>query len=137
MKSKDRIITISLVVNFAGFYGILGWWFRAFHAGHSQRTGAFLFPGRHHCFGKYLIYALMQIPAGYLVDRYGTKRIFVSGALGTTALLCAFGFIATYWQALVIQISMGVFNGLLFMPGMIFLVDWFSPERRATALGYR
>ena len=31
-----------------------------------------------------LVYAFMQIPAGYLVDRFGPRRLFFIGALGTT-----------------------------------------------------
>src|SRR5438128_1918476 len=29
-----------------------------------------------------LVYAFMQIPAGYLVDRFGPKRLFFIGAVG-------------------------------------------------------
>lgn len=32
-----------------------------------------------------LVYALMQIPAGYLADRLGPKRLFIVGLLGTNA----------------------------------------------------
>src|SRR3989304_6589790 len=33
-----------------------------------------------------LVYAFMQIPAGYLVDRFGPRRRFLLGAFGTTTL---------------------------------------------------
>ena len=55
------------------------------------------------------VYALMQIPAGFLADRYGLKKIFFSGALGTTALCLVFGFITQYWHALLIQGASGQF----------------------------
>ena len=38
-----------------------------------------------------LLYALMQIPAGYLADRFGPKRVFFVGILGSTALALTFG----------------------------------------------
>ena len=82
-----------------------------------------------------LIYALMQIPAGYLADRFGGKRLFVIGMLGTTILSLLFGFVAEYWQALIIQATSGLFRAFLFAPGIRLLSAWFPPEKRATAMG--
>ncbi|MFC2022045.1 MFS transporter [Chloroflexota bacterium] len=81
-----------------------------------------------------LLYALMQIPAGYLADRFGPKRLFFIGALGTTALVLAFGFISQYWQALANLTASGAFRALQFAPGLALLMGWFSSERRATAM---
>jgi sugar phosphate permease len=80
------------------------------------------------------IYALMQIPAGFLADRYGLKKIFFSGALGTTTLCLVFGFITEYWHALLIQGASGIFRAFLFAPGLALLASWFPPERRAAAM---
>ena len=80
------------------------------------------------------VYALMQIPAGFLADRYGLKKIFFIGVLGTTVLSLMFGLITTYWQALFIQGMSGIFRALLFAPGVALLASWFPPERRATAM---
>ena len=33
-----------------------------------------------------LTYAVMQIPSGYLADRFGPRRLFVVGLLGTNAI---------------------------------------------------
>ncbi len=82
-----------------------------------------------------LVYALMQIPAGYLADRFGPKRLFVVGMLGTTILALNFGMVTEYWQALANQSVSGIFRALMFVPGMTLLVGWFPPERRATAMG--
>ena len=81
-----------------------------------------------------LAYALMQIPAGYLGDRFGPKRLFFIGILGTTTLLVAFGFVSQYWQALTNEWVSGFFRALLFAPGMALITAWFHPERRATAM---
>ena len=80
-------------------------------------------------------YALMQIPAGYLADRFGAKRVFVIGALGTTILSFTFGMVTEYWQALVNQSLSGLFRAFLFAPGLALIVGWFPPEKRATAMG--
>jgi sugar phosphate permease len=82
-----------------------------------------------------LVYALMQIPAGYLSDRFSPKRLFCIGILGSTILALTFGLVANYWQALVNQTLSGFFRALLFTPGMALLTGWFPPDRRATATG--
>ena len=81
------------------------------------------------------IYALMQIPAGYLADRFGAKRVFVIGALGTTISALTFGLVTEYWQALLNQGLSGIFRAFLFAPGLALIVGWFPPEKRATAIG--
>ena len=82
-----------------------------------------------------LFYALMQIPVGYLTDRFGSKRLYFIGILGTTTLSFALGLVSQYWQALAIQTLSGFFRALLFTPGLALLTGWFPPHRRATATG--
>ena len=81
------------------------------------------------------IYALMQIPSGYLAARFGAKRVFVIGALQTTILSLTFGLVTEYWQALLNQGLSGIFRAFLFAPGLALIVGWFPPEKRATAMG--
>ncbi len=80
-------------------------------------------------------YALMQIPAGYLADRYGLKQTFLIGGLGTTILLLTFGLVADYGQAFLNQTLAGVFHAFLFQSGLALLASRFGAERRATAMG--
>jgi nitrate/nitrite transporter NarK len=82
-----------------------------------------------------LVYALMQIPAGYLSDRFSPKRLFSIGILGSTILALTFGLVTNYWQALANQTLSGFFRALLFTPGMALLTGWFPSNRRATATG--
>ena len=82
-----------------------------------------------------LVYALMQIPAGYLADRFGGKRVFVTGILGVTILSLTFGLVTEYWQALANQSLSGFFRAFLFAPGLTLIAGWFPPEKRATAMG--
>ena len=81
------------------------------------------------------VYALAQIPSGYLGDRLGLRKIFFIGVLGTTVLCFAFGLVSTYWQAFFNQALSGLFRSFLFASGVALLTGWFSPERRATAMG--
>jgi MFS family permease len=82
-----------------------------------------------------LVYAMMQIPAGYLSDRFSLKRLFSIGILGSTILALTFGLVTNYWQALANQTLSGFFRALLFTPGMALLTGWFPSNRRATATG--
>ncbi len=82
-----------------------------------------------------LTYALGQIPAGYLADRFGPKRVFFVGILGSMLLSLHFAAIGSYAGALANQTLTGVFRALLFAPGLTLVVSWFPPHRRATAMG--
>lgn len=82
----------------------------------------------------YVGYALMQIPAGYLADRYGVKRIFFTGVLGSTLLCFSFGLASHYWHAIIVQSAAGFFNAFIFASGLSLLGHWFGPKRRATAM---
>ncbi|MBI3370235.1 MAG: MFS transporter [Betaproteobacteria bacterium] len=82
-----------------------------------------------------LTYALGQIPAGYLSDRFGPKRLFFIGILGSMLLSLLVGMVETFWLVLVFLAVSGVFRALLFVPGLALISSWFPPERRATALG--
>jgi nitrate/nitrite transporter NarK len=80
-------------------------------------------------------YALLQLPAGYLADRFGLRRIFIIGGIGTTLLLLSFGLVADYRYAILNQTLAGVFHAFLFQSGLALLANLFGAERRATAMG--
>lgn len=81
-----------------------------------------------------LVYAVMQVPAGYLADRYSAKRLFVTGLFGTMLFAFTLGLVQEYWQAVVNQAFSGFFRSLMFIPGMTLVTRWFPPGRRATAM---
>lgn len=81
-----------------------------------------------------LSYTLGQVPAGYLADRWGPKRLVFTGLLGWSLLSVSFGLIHVFWIALVNQFFAGLFRALLFVPGIALAASWFPPERRATAI---
>jgi nitrate/nitrite transporter NarK len=80
-------------------------------------------------------YALGQIPAGVLADRFGPKRLFFLGILGSTLLSFNFGTLQTYAGAIANQIASGAFRALIFAPGLSLVASWFPPDRKATAMG--
>lgn len=82
-----------------------------------------------------LTYALGQIPAGFLSDRFGPRRLFFIGVLGSMALAMSFSFIHVFWMALINQAVAGAFRAFLFTPSIALISSWFPPWRRATAMG--
>ncbi|MGW0810934.1 MFS transporter [Nonomuraea sp. NPDC002799] len=80
-------------------------------------------------------YALMQIPSGYLSDRFDPKRLFVIGLLGTNVLSFTFALLDTYGWLIVNQAVSGVFRSLVFAPGLLLISRQFRADRRATAMG--
>jgi hypothetical protein len=48
---------------------------------------------------------------GWLSDRIGRKPVVLLGTVLTAACFCAFGFCKTLWQAIVVQLLMGMVNG--------------------------
>lgn len=81
-----------------------------------------------------LSYALSQIPAGYLADRYGARRLFSIGLLGWSLLALAFGLFRAFWVAIPLLFAAGAFRALLFAPGLSLLASWFPPHRGASAM---
>jgi len=81
-----------------------------------------------------LTYAIGQIPAGYLSDRFGPKRLFFIGLFGWSVLSLSLGLVHSFWLAILNQLAAGAFRALLFAPGLSLLAAWFPPERRATAM---
>ncbi len=80
-------------------------------------------------------YALMQLPSGYLADRFRPRVLFLVGLVGTNALALGFATLHAYPLLLVNQGLSGVFRSLVFAPGLLLISAEFPPTRRATAMG--
>jgi predicted MFS family arabinose efflux permease len=82
-----------------------------------------------------LTYALMQVPSGYLADRFTPRRLFMIGLLGMNLLAMLFAVLDSYPLLLIDQALAGFFRALVFTPGMLLMTGLFPPGRRATAMG--
>ncbi|TDV35322.1 sugar phosphate permease [Actinophytocola oryzae] len=82
-----------------------------------------------------LTYAAMQLPSGYLADRFTPRRLFLIGLIGTNLLALSFSVLTDYRLMLVNQALSGVFRALVFAPGLLLISAEFPPTGRATAMG--
>jgi DHA2 family methylenomycin A resistance protein-like MFS transporter len=80
-------------------------------------------------------YAILLIPGGELVDRFGARRLALSG-LALFALGAAAGaLVSSFGALLVARVIQGAGAGLVSPAALAGAVSGFPPERRGTALG--
>ncbi|GIF12960.1 MFS transporter [Actinoplanes teichomyceticus] len=82
-----------------------------------------------------LTYALMQVPSGFLADRFAPRTLFLTGLLGTNLLAAMFAVLDSYDLLLINQALSGFFRALVFAPGLLLISEQFPSDRRATAMG--
>ena len=63
-------------------------------------------------------YAALQIPAGWLVDRYGVKWPFAIGFLGWSVLSATTAWATSLWQLFAIRFALGVGESMITPAGM-------------------
>jgi ACS family D-galactonate transporter-like MFS transporter len=81
-----------------------------------------------------LTYALGQVPAGYLGDRLGAKRVMLCGMIGLNALTLVVAIAPSYGVIAILFTLIGAFRALAFPPGMRVITAEFPASRRATAM---
>jgi DHA1 family inner membrane transport protein len=81
------------------------------------------------------VYAALQIPSGYLADRWNGRTVFVVGLVGVNVLTLTLSVVDRYGLLLANQALSGFFRALVFAHGMLLMATLFPPERRSTALG--
>ncbi|MET1038255.1 MAG: MFS transporter [Aeromicrobium sp.] len=76
-----------------------------------------------------LVYAAMQVPVGLLVDRFGPRRVLITGALTLTAAQAGFAFADTYALALGARFFVGLGDAMTFICVLRLVNTWFAPRR--------
>ncbi|MBF4162160.1 MFS transporter [Nocardioides sp. CBS4Y-1] len=76
-----------------------------------------------------LVYAAMQVPVGLLVDRFGPRRVLLTGALLLGVSQGAFAFATSYPAALLARTGVGIGDAMTFICVLRLLATWF-PVRR-------
>ncbi len=72
-----------------------------------------------------LVYAVMQVPVGVLIDRYGPQALIVTGSLTMAGAQLAFGYVGGYPGALIARGFVGVGDAMIFISVLRLVYSWF------------
>lgn len=76
-----------------------------------------------------LVYAAMQIPVGLMLDRFGSRRVMITGLATLTLAQTGFAFAESYPLALLARLFVGVGDAMIFVCVLRLVNVWF-PARR-------
>lgn len=76
-----------------------------------------------------MVYALLQVPVGVLLDRLGARALIIAGAILMSAGQFLLAFSSAFWMALVARILCGMGDAVTFNSVMRLTYSWFSPRR--------
>ena len=76
-----------------------------------------------------LVYAALQVPVGVLLDRHGTRRLVVAGALLMLAGQMLMGVADSVPQGLLARVLVGAGDAMTFGSVIRLVPAWFPPER--------
>lgn len=76
-----------------------------------------------------LVYTAMMVPAGVLLDRYGTRRLVTTGAIIMTIGQVVMAFSTSVPLAILARVLVGIGDGLTFGSVIRLVPAWFSPSQ--------
>jgi len=74
-------------------------------------------------------------PLGVAADRFGARRVIVSGLVLIALSSVAIGLADSYWQLVLFLLVMGVASGTYHAPASALIAETFGRERRGIAMG--
>lgn len=77
-------------------------------------------------------YAFMQIPAGWLVDRFGVRRAYAFGFIVWSVASACTGLAGSLFGLLMFQIALGVGQSVAFPASARAVANWFRNSERGT-----
>lgn len=83
----------------------------------------------------FLFYTIFQLPAGYLSDRFGPRKVLTIGALVSIFGNLIFSQGSSYTVLSIAQLINGMGQAAGWTSAVKLVVSWFSKARRATAIG--
>ncbi len=84
----------------------------------------------------YVTYGLMQIPVGYLVDKFGAKKTVVFAFLLCSASVLMFAFSTGFVMGLIARLLMGLGSSFGFVSLLIVITNWFAQPLHATFIAW-
>jgi MFS transporter, ACS family, D-galactonate transporter len=80
-------------------------------------------------------YAFLQIPAGWLIDKYGVKYPYAIGFLVWSVLSASTAFCTSLWQLLTVRVLLGVSESVVTPASMRWIRFHFKEKERGLAVG--
>jgi len=80
-------------------------------------------------------YGLLQLPMGWLVDRYGVKWPYAICFLFWCLAAAATGVVTTLWALIIVRLLIGVAESVVVPAKYRYLADHFDETQKGTALG--
>ena len=77
------------------------------------------------------VYAAMQIPVGVMLDRFGAKKLLVTGVILMTGGQFAFAFASTFGAGVAARVFVGMGDAMIFICVIQLVALWFPPARTA------
>ena len=82
--------------------------------------------------GFFWVYSFMQVPSGWLVDRFGVKRAYSLG-FGFWSLTCACtGFVNSFATLIGLRVALGAGQAISFPASSRAVANWFQERERGT-----
>lgn len=80
-------------------------------------------------------YALLQIPAGWLVDRYGVRRVYAVGFFFWTLVSAATGFVTNVYQLIAVRLLLGAGESVGAPASLRWIRSHCAEQERGLAVG--
>jgi predicted MFS family arabinose efflux permease len=85
--------------------------------------------------GFMISYAIAQIPAGYLSDKYGARKVVSIGMIAFSLATLLIGFSRNFEQFLALRVLFGLFAGTYYPPIVSAISGAFPEDKRGKAIG--
>jgi len=81
-------------------------------------------------------YAVAQLSSGFLADKIGPKKTMSIAIWVFTAVTFLTGFVKTFWQFIMLRISLALGEGHHYVPAVRTIANWFPRHEKGQANGY-
>lgn len=80
-------------------------------------------------------YAFLQVPAGYLIDRFGLKWTYGTGFLVWSAASAAIGLVTSFFQIVILRIILGAAEAAVSPASLAYIKQHFSTQEQGLPTG--
>lgn len=83
----------------------------------------------------YIAYSFMQIPVGFLTDKFGAKKTVISATLLCACSVFLFSIAHGFWMAFLARFLMGLGSSFGFVTLLVVITNWFAQKKHALMIG--